>query len=213
LYKKAGLHLRRKTKKRIPARVQLPLEQPATINQTWSIDFMSDSLENGRTFRTFNVIDDCSREALHIAINYSIKSSSVVSVLNHLIKNRSTPLKIRMDNGPEFIAHILSNWGKANNITLQYIQPGKPMQNGYIERFNRTYREKILDGYSFETIDEVRIETTKFMIDYNEKRPHESLGGLTPLMWKCGQRPNPSSQRSVDHSSTSNTNNNNNNKN
>jgi putative transposase len=180
VYRAMALHLKRKPKKRLPARIAQTLAVPEQQNQTWSLDFMSDRLSNGRTFRTLNVIDDFNREALWIEVDTCIPAQRVVQVLEQLLDWRGKPAKIRMDNGPELISQRLENWAKEKNLTLLHIQPGKPAQNAYLERFNRTYREEVLDAYLFEDLQEVRHITEHWLEDYNTIRPHAALQGLPP---------------------------------
>lgn len=183
VYVAMGLPMRIKRKKRLPARVMQPLESPEAVNHTWSLDFVEDRLMNGSKVRSLNVLDDASRESLHIESDYSLKSSRVVWVLNHLIRRRENPKRIRMDNGPEFIAKIMKEWSEAHQIEFLYIQPGKPTQNAFIERFNRSYRESVLDAYVFESLEQLRNVNAYWMNDYNHHRPHEGCRNLPPVTY------------------------------
>lgn len=175
------LNQKRRTKRRVPQREPQPLVVPERSNEVWSADFMSDTLYGGRRFRTFNVIDDFNREALAIEIDTSITTRRLVRVFEQIKAERGLPAELRTDNGPEFLGEAFVSWVKANGMKLGYIQPGKPNQNAYIERFNRTHREEILDVYLFSSLTEVREFTHNWIIEYNEERLHDSLGARTPL--------------------------------
>lgn len=183
VYREERLNLRLKPKKRLPSRQPAPLAQPESTNESWSVDFMSDSLQSGRTFRTFNVIDDYNREALAIEIDTSLPSGRVVRVLDTIAAWRGYPKRLRSDNGPELISQQLESWAEKHDIVLDFIEPGKPAQNAYIERFNRTYREDVLDLYLFSSLAEVREITEQWLEEYNIIRPHEALGGMTPYQY------------------------------
>lgn len=189
VYKLMGLNHRNRKRKRLPTRVKQPLCQPEDINDTWSMDFMHDTLISGRKFRVLKIIDDYNRECLRIEPNFSIGGRLVTTILERLCLERGKPKAIQVDNGPEFISSILSDWCAENGIKLMYIQPGKPMQNGYIERFNRSYLESVLDANLFENIAQARMLSDEFQDDYNLHRPHEALGNLSPVNYRiqrCG---------------------------
>lgn len=174
------LNKRRKAKRRLPSRNPLPLAQPAVANESWSMDFMSDALECGRRFRTLNIVDDFNREALAIEIDLNLPAPRVIRVLERIVLTRGYPESIRVDNGPEFVSVALAGWAEEHDVNLDFIQPGKPTQNSYVERFNKTYRDEVLDLYLFRTLTEVREMTADWIVKYNTERPHDSLGDLTP---------------------------------
>ena len=175
------LNLPRRTKRRVPTRLRQPLMAPARLNETWALDFMADALYDGRGFRILNVIDEGNREALAIEIGTSIPSARVIRVIDDLIRLHGRPARVRIDNGPELTAEAFVDWCTAQRIGLGYIQPGKPDQNAFIERFNRTFREEVLDAYLFDSLDQVRAIAEAWLAIYNTERPHDSLGQVPPL--------------------------------
>lgn len=183
VYRQLGLNLRVKPKKRLPARIPQPLVQPEQPNQSWSLDLMTDSLTNGCAFRTLNILDDFNREALWIEVDRSLPAERVIRVLDRLGTERGYPERIRLDNGPELIAHKLATWAQDHQVELAHIQPSKPAQNAYIERFNRTFREEVLDAYLFSSLDEVREIVEPWVEEYNAVRPHAALHGLSPYQY------------------------------
>jgi len=178
-----ALHLNRarRTKRRIPRRPRVPLNAPPTLNQTWALDFMRDTLYDGRVFRTLNVLDQGNREALAIDVGFSLPSRRVLELLDQLVTLHGAPATLRLDNGPEFLALRLTDWAEQRGIHLDFIQPGKPAQNAFIERFNQTYRTEVLDAHVFASLAEVRAITTDWLRRYNTERPHDSLGRVPPL--------------------------------
>ena len=180
IYCQLGLNHRRKGKLRLPNRDPQPLDIPAVLNDSWSMDFVSDSLWSGRRFRTFNLVDDCSREALAIEIDHSLPAERVVRVLDAVAQRRGYPRQLRSDNGPEFLSLALAQWAEDHGVHLEFIQPGKPVQNALIERFNRTYREEVLNFHVFDSLRQVRRITGAWLWTTNEERPHQGLDYQTP---------------------------------
>lgn len=181
VYTALKLNIRRRHKKRLPSRIKQALFQPEGMNQVWSIDYMSDSLWDGRKFRLLNVIDDYNREILAMEADLSLPATRVIRVLEYLKEFRGLPQMIRADNGPEFISDALDQWCRENNITLVYIQPGKPTQNAYVERCNGNIRREFLNASVFQTLKEVQAKMEDWMYDYNYHRPHQSLAFRTPV--------------------------------
>lgn len=184
VYKAMKLNQKRRSKRRLPYREAAPLGTPPVVNNTWSFDFMSDALYSGMRFRILNIIDEGVREALDIVVDTSITAKRVVRTLEQLKAQHGTPESIRVDNGPEMTAQVFADWCRENDVEIKYIQPGKPNQNAYIERFNRSFREEVLDPHIFSTISQVRDLSWAWMLSYNEERPHSSLGNIPPAEFK-----------------------------
>jgi putative transposase len=180
LYRQEGLSLRRKRRKKAASHLRVVLPAPTRINERWSMDFVTDSLVNGRRFRALTIVDDHSRESVAIESDFSLTGERVARLLDRLEAMRGLPEVITVDNGPEFAGRALDAWAYARNIKLHFIRPGKPVENAYIESFNGRFRDECLNEHVFRTIDEARIVIEAWRDDYNRHRPHSSLGNLTP---------------------------------
>ena len=184
VYRELELNLRIKPRKRLVRETPAPLAVPTEPNTTWSMDFMADSLEDvsgtQRPFRLLNVVDDFNREGLSIEADFSLPAPRVIRSLDRIIAWRGVPPAIRVDNGPEYISEVLRTWAERRGIALLHIQPGKPQQNAYIERYNRTVRHEWLNQYVFRNIREVQDTATQWLWTYNNERPNMGLGGITP---------------------------------
>ena len=180
IYRELELNLRIKPRKRLVREKPDELQQPDTINDTWSMDFMHDQLSDGRSIRLFNVIDDFNREGLGIEVDFSLPSIRVIRALEQIIEWRGKPKQIRCANGPEYISETLKEWAERTEIKISFIQPGNPQQNAYVERFNRTVRYDWLNQYLFDSIDEAQEAATRWLWTYNNERPNTAIGGITP---------------------------------
>ncbi len=184
VYCSMKLNLKRKARRRVITRERQPLLAGSELNRVWALDFMRDTLYDGRPFRALNVIDEGNREALRIECGRSIPSSRVVRVMNQLVEVYGKPEAIRLDNGPELTAEVFVDWAKQHGVKLMFIQPGKPNQNAFVERFNRSFREEVLDAWLFNAVSEVQTVADEWLADYNKFRPHDSLGKVPPAVFK-----------------------------
>lgn len=180
IYRELELNLRIKPRRRLKREKPEELVVPDAPNTVWSMDFMADRLADGRQFRLLNVLDDFNREGLGIEVDFSLPAERVVRSLNQIIEWRGKPLAIRVDNGPEYVSSKLVEWAEKQGIALNYIQPGKPQQNAYVERYNRTVRHEWLDLYIFDSITEVQEIAIEWLWTYNHERPNMGIGGITP---------------------------------
>lgn len=181
IYRELELNLRIKPRRRLKRAKPDVLEVPRQINVMWCMDLMHDALADGSSFRTFNVLDDYNRERLGIEVDKSLPALRVTRALDRIIEWRGKAKAIRCDNGPEYLSDVFVTWARDNNIRIQYIQPGNPQQNAYVERFNRTVRHEWLDQHLFESIDHARETATEWLWRYNNGRPNMVNGGITPI--------------------------------
>lgn len=180
LYREEGLSVRRRKRKRIGVVERQPLARPAHTNQRWSMDFVWDGLGDGRKFRSLNIVDDYSRECVAAEVDTSIPGGRVVRVLERLGERRGLPEVLVTDNGPEFAGQALDVWAYQRGVKLHFIDPGKPIQNAFIESFNGKMRDECLNEHWFRSLSEARQTIEAWRRDYNEVRPHSSLGNRTP---------------------------------
>nr|WP_201279287.1 IS3 family transposase [Cedecea colo] len=181
IYCGLSLNMRIRPKKRLKRDKPEPLAVPENSNECWSMDFMHDQMSDGRSVRLLNVIDDFNREALAIEVDFSLPASRVVRTLAQRIEWKGKPAAIRCDNGTEYTGKLLMSWAERQNIVLHFIQPGKPQQNAYTERYNRTVRYDWLGQYLFSSLDELQDYATRWQWFYNHERPDMALNGYTPM--------------------------------
>jgi putative transposase len=180
LYQEEGLSVRKRVRKRVSREVRVPLEAPSGPNQLWSLDFVADTLSWGRRIRMLTVVDAFSRESLAIEVDTSLPGVRVARVLDRIVGERGAPQAISLDNGPELTSRALDQWAYGRGVRLRFIDPGKPQQNGFIESFNGRLRDECLNEHWFLSLPHAKHIVESWRLDYNQNRPHSSLGNLTP---------------------------------
>jgi putative transposase len=190
IYREEGLMVRKRRRKKLPVPERQPLVRPTQPNEVWSMDFVFDELANGRRVKTLTVVDDCSKEVVQIAVDTSIPALYVARVLDQVAAQRGLPKVIRTDNGPEFAGRTMQAWAARNGVELRFIQPGKPVQNAYIESFNSRFRDECLSQHWFASLSHMRSVIDNWREDYNHRRPHSTLGYVPPAVFAamCRQR-------------------------
>jgi len=184
IYRDLNLAVRKRGRRKYHWGRRTPKETPLAPNDRWSMDFTSDTLSDGRRFRTLNIIDDFSRECLEIEVSRSIPGKRVIAVLERLRWQRGLPKEIVVDNGPEFTCIDMIMWACNNRVNLHFIEPGKPIQNAFVESFNGRFRDECLNQYWFTSIEDAATLISKWKHDYNTLRPHSALGNMTPLQFR-----------------------------
>ena len=180
IYQAAGLQVRRRRRKRLTRADRVPLPIATQRLERWSMDFTTDTLADGRNFRTLNIVDDFTRECVAIEVDRSLPGLRVTRVLARLHAAVGLPQTIVVDNGPEFAGRALDTWTYAHGVTLRFIRPGKPIENAYVESFNGKFRDECLNEHWFVSLADAKTAIEAWRVDYNTVRPHSSLGGRTP---------------------------------
>ncbi len=180
IYVEEGLQVRKRKRKRVSRSERHPMLAPGAPNERWSMDFQHDLLATGQRFRTLNIVDDFSRECPAIEVDTSLPGTRVVRVLDRLAETRGLPHEIVLDNGPEMISKALDEWAYRRGVRLNFIEPGKPIQNAFVESFNGRFRDECLNEHWFLHLADARRIIEAWRIDYNSNRPHSALGYATP---------------------------------
>ena len=183
LYSAANLAVRKRKKAKRPVVERTPLNIAQRINEVWSMDFVSDSLASGRRIKCLTVADDFSHECVEIAVDYGISGLYVTRLLDQAARFRGYPAAVRTDNGPEFTSRAFIAWTQEHHIRHILIEPDRPMQNGYIESFNGKFRDECLNEHWFQSMRQARTEIAAWRRDYNEVRPHSSIGRIPPARY------------------------------
>jgi len=183
LYRQEGLQVRRRARKRVARKDRITPDAPQRAGEQWAMDFMRDTLADGRPFRTLNIVDACTRECLAIEVDTSLPGRRVTRVLDRVGVERGVPQMIRMDNGPEFTGQALDAWADAKGVRLDFTEPGKPTQNGLVESFNGKFRDECLNQHWFLDLADARRIVESWRVDYNQERPHSALGYQSPAVF------------------------------
>jgi putative transposase len=189
LYREEGLSLRRRRRRKRLSHLRVVRERPQTLNHTWAADFIHDALFDGRRFRVLAVIDEWSRELLAVEVDASLTGERVTRVLERLCETRAVPVVIQCDNGPEFRGLKMDEWAYGRGVRLQFIEPGKPIQNAFIESFNSRLRDECLNEQLFISLADARQKIEHWRVQYNRERPHSSLGYLAPEEFAASSEP------------------------
>lgn len=189
LYVMAGLQLNIRRNVKRASHTRVPIARPETGNEHWSMDFVADVLDNGRRFRILTIVDNFTRECPALLADFSLNAQKVIGCLEHLKGTRGLPKAITVDNGTEFISRAMDSWAYQNQVQLDFIRPGKPVENAYIESFNGKLRDECLNTSAFLSLDDARQKVESWRRDYNSCRPHSAIGNLTPEDFARLQKP------------------------